>query len=550
MRLELPRGEFVLPSGIIASTPDIILRVARSSERLGVVTTKSIGAAEREGYKEPIVAAVGGSLVNSVGLSNPGADDFVRESAPVKRELNAQGKVLMVSIFGGTPAEFASVAQKVERCADWIELNLSCPHASGYGAAIGTCPGTVREVVGAVREVVDLPVFAKVTPSPGLVGTVAKAAVGAGADGIVAVNTVGPLEFASEWGWPLLKNSLGGLSGRAIREVALRCVREVREAVDVPIIGMGGISSRTDVEDFRSAGARLFGVGTALWGLDTRGVGSFIDSLHAGGPPECTPTSTPPPMSYTRFTVSEAWGSGMRVLRLDGSIRAAPGQFVQVMLPGTGEKPFSLAESDPVLLLVRGVGPVSRSLASLGEGDEVFLRGPYGNSWSPGGPSCLVGGGSGVAPVHFAARRFRGMVTEVFIGGRTSSDLPLLDSLSSAAETHVSTEDGSAGTRGLVTDLMRGRIQDLSGCEFLNCGPEMMMVRAAELESTAVPPSRIFCVVERYTKCGIGLCGSCALDGYRVCVDGPVFRYSDLVGGRDFGRYKRRASGRLVGINE
>jgi len=546
MRLELPSGEFVLPSGIIASTPDIILRVAKSSERLGVITTKSIGISEREGYKEPIVASVGGSLVNSVGLSNPGADEFVRESAGVRKDLNGQGKVLMVSVFGGTPAEFASVAAKVAGCADWIELNLSCPHASGYGAAIGTCPSTVREVVAAVRGAVDLPIFAKVTPSPGLVGTVARAAVEAGADGIVAVNTVGPLEFASEWGWPLLKNSLGGLSGPAIKEIALRCVREVRESVHVPIIGMGGISSRKDVEEFRSAGARLFGVGTALWGMSTSAAGSFIDSLHSGS----AAAPDPPPMGYSRFTVREAWGSGMRAIRLDGSIRAAPGQFVQVLLPGKGEKPFSLADSDPVLLLVRAVGPVSRALVSLEEGDEVFLRGPYGNSWAPQGPSCLVGGGSGVAPVHFAARRFSGMVDGIFVGGRTSSDLPLLDSLSSEAETHVSTEDGSTGIRGLVTDLMRVRISELPGREFLNCGPEMMMVKAAELESSVSPPSKIFCVVERYTKCGIGLCGSCALDGYRICVDGPVFRYSDLAGGRDFGRYKRRASGRLVGINE
>ncbi len=544
MRLELPRGEFVLPSGIIASTPDIILRVAKSSERLGVITTKSIGLSERDGYKEPIVASVGGSLVNSVGLSNPGADEFVRESSGIKKDLNDQGKVLMVSIFGGTPEEFATVASKVGKCADWIELNLSCPHASGYGAAIGTCPSTVREVVAAVREAVDLPVFAKVAPSPGLVGTVAKEAVGAGADGIVAVNTVGPLGFTSEWGWPLLKNSLGGLSGPAIKEIALRCVREVREAVNAPVIGMGGISSRKDVEDFRAAGAVLFGVGTALWGKDTGAVGRFVDSLHSGAPE----ASYPPPMAYARFTVREAWGSGMAALRLDGSIRAAPGQFVQVMLPGKGEKPFSLADSDPILLLVRAVGPVSSALASLREGDEVFLRGPYGNSWSPKGMSCLVGGGSGVAPVHFAARRFKGMVSDVFVGGRTSSDLPLLDSLSSAADTRVSTEDGSIGFRGLVTDAMRGKIEDLSGCEFLNCGPEMMMVKAAELESSVVPPSKIFCIVERYTKCGIGLCGSCALDGYRTCVDGPVFRYSDLAGGRDFGRHKRRASGRLVGI--
>lgn len=545
MRFDLPNGEFVIPSGIVASTPDTIQRLAAASDRIGVITTKSIGAVERDGYREPVVAEVGGSLVNSVGLSNPGAEEFVKESLGLKRSLNQLGKVLMVSVFGGTPSEFASVASKVAPCADWIELNLSCPHASGYGAAVGTCPGTVREVVSAVKGAVDLPVFTKLTPSPGLVGLVARAAVKAGADGIVAVNTLGPLAFASGMGWPLLQNSFGGLSGPAIKEIAIRCVREVREAVQVPIIGMGGISHSKDVEEFRSAGASLFGVGTALWGMSTHSIAKFFESLHS-----CTDRAVRrPPMEHLRLTVEEAWGKGMRVLRLGGSIDATPGQFVEVLVPGVGEKPFSLAGSSPILLLVKPVGPVSTAIASLSEGGELFVRGPYGNGWVPSSRSCVVGGGSGVAPVHFAAKLFGSKIARAFIGGRTASDIPLHDEISAAVETHASTEDGSLGLRGLVTDAMRARISDLMGGEFMNCGPEMMMVNAAKLESSVTPPDKIFCVLERYTKCGIGLCGSCALDGYRVCVDGPVFPYSELLRGRDFGRFKRSASGRLVAIN-
>lgn len=548
MGFELPQGEFVIPSGVVASTPDVILRLASLSDRIGVITTKSIGPAERDGYKEPIVASVGGSLVNSVGLSNPGADAFAKElsSASLKRELNRRGKVLMVSIFGGTPSEFAEVASKVAPHADWIELNLSCPHASGYGAAIGTCPSAVRDVVAAVREETDLPIFAKLTPTPGLVASVAKVAVEAGADGIVAVNTLGPLAFSSGWGWPLLQNTLGGLSGPAIKEIALRCVREVRSAVHVPIIGMGGISSPADVHEFRHAGASLFGVGSSLVGMGTPSIGPYLEYLHSGSgePPR------PPPMDYMRLTVEEAWGTTLRVIRLGGSIRAVPGQFVQVLMPGKGEKPFSLADSDPVLLLVKAVGPVSSAIAALREGDEVFIRGPYGNGWAPSARSCLVGGGSGVAPVHFAVRRYRDAVRMAFIGGRSSSDLPLYGEISSAVETHASTEDGSLGSRGLVTELMEGKMSVIAGHEFLNCGPEIMMVKAAALESSVTDKSKIWCVVERYTKCGVGICGSCSLDGLRACVDGPVFRYSDLLAGRDFGRFKRRPSGRLVGLNE
>ncbi|MDI9644538.1 MAG: tRNA-dihydrouridine synthase [Candidatus Verstraetearchaeota archaeon] len=545
MGFDLPQGEFVIPSGVVASTPDIIQKIAAASDQIGVITTKSVGLVERDGYGEPIVAAVGGSLVNSVGLSNPGADEFVRESQGIKGSINKRGKVLMVSIFGGTPSEFAIAASKVAPCADWIELNLSCPHASGYGAAVGTCPKTVKEVVAAVKRAVDLPVFAKLTPSPGLVGEVARSAVQGGADGIVAVNTLGPLAFSSVRGWPLLKNSVGGLSGPAIREIALRCVREVRESVHVPIVGMGGISSTKDVEEFRSAGASLFGVGTALWGVGTRSIKEFFESLRNGK----EWVVRPPPMEYLSFTVEEAWGRGMRVLRLGGSIDAKPGQFVQVMVPGVGEKPFSLAGASPILLLVRPVGPVSTAIASMREGDELFIRGPYGNGWEPRSVSCVVGGGSGVAPVHFASRMYGSRIRMAFIGGRTASDLPLYDEISSSVETCASTEDGSLGVGGLVTDAMRSRLTGLVGFEFMNCGPEMMMVNAAALESSVSPPEKIFCVLERYTKCGIGLCGSCAIDGYRLCVDGPVFPYSMLKEGRDFGRFKRRASGRLVDIN-
>jgi dihydroorotate dehydrogenase (NAD+) catalytic subunit len=542
MRFELPKEEFVLPSGIIASTPDIIKRIAEV-DGLGVITTKSIGSVEREGYNEPIIAGVGGSLVNAVGLSNPGIEAYLDEI----KEVYPLGKVLMTSIFGGTAAEFVELASKVERYTDWIELNLSCPHAEGYGAAIGAFPDLVAEVVSAVRGATDLPVFAKIVPSIGCAGLVAKRAVDAGADGITAVNTLGPLAFTdATTGNALLSNVSGGLSGRGLREVALRCVREVRERVAVPIIGMGGIYTPADVDAFRSAGASLFGVGTALAGMSTEEVKSFFGALSSRDP-KTVHIAGNPPLAYRTFHVKEAWGSVMRVLVLDGSMDAIPGQFVFLWLPGVGEKPFSLASRNPVTLLVKNVGRVTSALASLEEGSGILVKGPYGNGYTPSGSVCLVGGGSGVAPLRFIAGEFGGAVKTAFIGGRNSSELPLYDDLSGLVDVRVATEDGSLGRTGLVTEILD--LGGLAGNEFFNCGPEPMLVKAAELESRVTEANRIYCAIERYTKCGMGICGSCAIDGYRICVDGPVFRYSVLRSGSDFGRCKRGASGRRVPIN-
>jgi dihydroorotate dehydrogenase subfamily 1 len=542
MRFELPKEVFVLPSGIIASTPDIIKRMAEIEE-LGVITTKSIGSVEREGYKEPIVAGVGGSLMNAVGLSNPGVDAYLEE---IKR-IHPLSKVLMTSIFGGTAEEFAELASKVERYTDWIELNLSCPHAEGYGATIGASPDLVAQVVSAVREVTDLPIFAKIIPSVGSAGLIAKRAVEAGADGITAVNTVGPLVFTDEIsGSALLSNVSGGLSGKAIREVALKCVKEVRERVSVPIIGMGGIYSSVDVEAFRSAGASLFGVGTALGGMSTEEVAAYFRALSSGNPRVAQATRSPP-HSYRSFHVKEAWGSVMRVLVLDGSMDAIPGQFIFLWLPGVGEKPFSLVSKNPVTVLVKNVGRVSSALTSLEEGSSLLVKGPYGNGYTPSGSVCLVGGGSGVAPLHFIASEFRGKARVAFIGGKSSSELPIYDYLCDHLDVRVATEDGSLGKKGLVTDILE--IGGYAGNEFFNCGPEAMLVKVAELERKVTSADRIYCAIERYTKCGIGVCGSCAMDGYRICVDGPVFPYSILRSGIDFGRCKRSASGRRVPIN-
>lgn len=534
MRIELPKERLVLPSGIVATTPDII-KAMDDVEGLGVITTKSIGLLERDGYREPIIAGVLGSLVNAVGLSNPGVDEFISEL----KEIYPIRKILMTSIFGSSAEEFYELVLKIEKYTDWIELNLSCPNVKGYGAAIGVSPQLVKEIVSLVRKSTDLPIFVKLVPSPGIIGKIAKIAVNAGADGITAVNSLGPLIFLDPiTNKPILSNSYGGLSGPAIKEISLMCIREIRENVKAPIIGMGGITTPQDIEEFKKAGADLFGIGTALLGMSTSKIKNFLKSMAMGIAEERPRVS----LEYKEFRVKEAWGSNMRVLILDGSMEALPGQFVFAWMPGVGEKPFSLAFNNPITLLVKKVGPVSSKMVELREGDSILLRGPYGNSYIPNEETNLVGGGSGVAPIYFVAKMFKEKINTTYIGGKCESDLPLYEDLKEIVEVKAATEDGSLGRKGMVTDLI-----EINGAkEFFNCGPEMMLVKAAEIEAKSIEANRIFCAIERYTKCGVGICGSCAMDGLRTCVDGPVFPYSILKNGRDFGKYKRGPSGRRI----
>lgn len=159
---------------------------------------------------------------------------------------------------------------------------------------------------------------------------------------------------------------------------------------------------------------------------------------------------------------------------------------------------------------------------------------------------CLVGGGTGLAPLIFAAKRAPGAI--LFAGARTGRELLLLDLLGSRGNILCSTEDGTVGHHGPVTDCLKKRLHDLRGYGFINCGPEAMLAALLDREERADPAFRI-CLVERYMKCGVGLCGSCSLQGERTCVDGPFFEGAHLRKIRDFGRFRRDASGKKVPIS-
>ncbi len=237
----------------------------------GAVVTKSVGLKLREGYPNPTVAQVACGLLNAMGLPNPGIDEFKEEIKEVKESEIAVP--LIASIYGFSTVEFAKVAKvAVEVGADALELNVSCPHVRETGAEIGQNPDLVAEVIREVKRNVKRPVFVKLTPNVSDVVGVAKASAEAGADALTAINTVRAMAIDVETTRPILANRIGGLSGPAIKPVAVRCVYEIYREVDVPIVGCGGITSWRDAVEFMLAGASAIQIGTAI---STRGLGVF-----------------------------------------------------------------------------------------------------------------------------------------------------------------------------------------------------------------------------------------------------------------------------------
>ena len=213
-------------------------------------------------------------------------------------------------------------------------------------------------------------------------------------------------------------------------------------------------------------------------------------------------------------------------LILDAVMPASPGQFAMLWLPGVDEKPFSISGADPLQFTIARVGPFSDLLHALQVGDLLWVRGPFGRGYSAGtGRTLLVGGGYGAAPLHFLARAILGAAAsiEAALGAKISADLLFVERFQAlGTEVHVATEDGSAGTRGRVTDVVGRLLESGRFARLCACGPEGMLESLTALcRASGVPAELSY---EAYMRCGIGMCGSCEHGGRLVCMDGPVFK--------------------------
>ena len=233
----------------------------------GAVVTKSIGLKPREGYPNPTFVELEYGILNAMGLPNPGIDKYCEEI----KELKNSNVTVIGSVFGSNSHEFAELSNKMNISGvDALELNMSCPHAKGYGLEIGSDSKLVKEITSKVKESSKVPVFVKLSSNLKDIVEIAKSAEKGNADGIVAINSVKAMKINLDMKIPVLANITGGYSGKAIKPIGVRCVYDIAKNVDIPVIGVGGVTTGEDALEYIMAGASAIQIGTGIYyrGID------------------------------------------------------------------------------------------------------------------------------------------------------------------------------------------------------------------------------------------------------------------------------------------
>ncbi len=228
---------------------------------LGSIMIKAASLNPRYGNPTPRVAETPGGMLNAIGLQNPGVDTILNEELPFLSQFDLP---IIANVSGSTIDEYVEVSKQLSAAPNVtaLEINISCPNVKDGGIAFGTSPVVAAEVTKRVKEAVSIPVYIKLSPNVTDIVSIAKAVEEAGADGITMINTLLGMRLDLKTGKPVIANGTGGLSGPAIKPVAIRMIHQVYQAVDIPIIGMGGISSAEDALEMLYAGASAIGVGT------------------------------------------------------------------------------------------------------------------------------------------------------------------------------------------------------------------------------------------------------------------------------------------------
>lgn len=270
------RNPVMTASGTFAAGREYARLVDMS--RLGAVVTKGVSLRPWPGNPGPRIAETASGMLNSIGLENPGVEEFVTRDLSW---LAYQDVPVIVNVVGHTPEEYAEVAARLdaEKAVAALEVNISCPNVERGGMAFGTDPASAANVTTAVRAATGKPVIVKLSPNVTDPVTIARAVVDAGADAVSLINTLLGMSIDIETRRPRLSRVVGGLSGPAVKPVALRMVWQVANALDVPVIGMGGISEPEDAVEFLLAGASAVAVGTATF-VDPTTASRVVDGVR------------------------------------------------------------------------------------------------------------------------------------------------------------------------------------------------------------------------------------------------------------------------------
>ena len=540
---------FTIPSGIITVSADIMQRIAEEVN-IGLITTKSVGVSPYGGYPEPVFSQYSkDSLSTAIGLSHPGYREWIEE---IKEIYPLQNKFLLASIFGSTLEDFVTLAKAIHPYCNGLELNFCCPHSLKYGAVLAKQEEITIEITRAVHNVIleETVLAVKLTPDGPDIGHWSQQLVKAGADAITAIGPTQAITVKDpHTGKAILSYGSGGLSGPAILARGIECIRAIRKHVDVPIIAGGGIKSAKDVLAYQEAGGNIFSIGTCLAGMDTPALTRYFNLLlkdveeTANNAESLTLNSWILNYKPAKIIRIERQAD-LAVLYFDLDIDAEPGQFIFAWLPDVGEKPFSIASAKPLMLGIRSVGKVSMALCNLKPGDEVMIKGPFGKPFALFDKAVLVAGGTGAVPLRFLVEKLKDPY--ILLGAKTQQELLFVEDFKKLGKFIVATEDGSEGYQGNVCDILSKLIQtgDCKDYTFYNCGPDACLTAASRCEVEVTSAKKIFLCVERHTACGVGLCGKCALDGYRSCVDGPIFTLANLPQNSALGKWRRSPSGK------
>ena len=537
-------------SGVATTKPELIRYFDRNIRDVGIITTKSFQVRPNPGNREPVICETEeGNFGNSVGLRNPGMETALPQLEKLRSEgINAW---LNVSVSADNPDDFTTLVRAFDDVADSIELNFSCPHAkAGFGASIGVdkeiASSYVRTICNDYPERKSL-LFIKLTPNVNNIGEIAKAVIDAGADGISAINTVGPvLHIDPACGKPILQNALGGKGGKSgswIFDRAIECIREIRQSVgeEVPIIGMGGVSDGRTCAQMIEAGADAVGIGSALahvgqknWTEYFGNVRKEAQSILEGKQPELRSRamlSSGRTMEYKAYTVTEKklHCDDTLLLTLNGNMDDfKAGEFVFLWIPGVGEKPFSVALTDPLTFIIKKRGPFTEAVFNdLSVGSTILLRGPYGaEADTP--KTCkavIVAGGTGEAVAYPLARKLKNQKTEMsfLVGTSVEGNNGILDKELSEFGSYLCISDH--GKPGRILDYLDEEITrqtsdgtNIRDIAFYLIGPEIFMkIASRKLKEAGADPNRILLSMERSTMCGVGLCGECSCGGHLAC---------------------------------
>ena len=255
----------VLASGILGTSPELMTRCALNG--VGAITSKSCGPEPRSGHPNPCALDWGHGVINAIGLTNPGVEAEVEVLTQSRDMLLPLGVPLFASVFAPTVAAYGEMVRRItDANPALIELNISCPNvADEFGTPFAATPESAAAVTAAARQATHLPISVKLAPNVPNIAQIARAVANAGADAITAINTMPGMLIDAYAGKAILSNRIGGISGPAIKPIALRCVAEIANAVNLPIIGTGGVMTGLDAAEMIMAGASLVGVGTAAW---------------------------------------------------------------------------------------------------------------------------------------------------------------------------------------------------------------------------------------------------------------------------------------------